>query len=154
MSETIFLKCKNNNVSGTIAFPASKSISNRTLIIQALCDKKFKIENLSLSDDTQILQSLLKSTDELLNAGEGGTTFRFLLAYLALKGKPLTITGSERLLQRPVQPMIDSLNNLGAKIEWIELDGSAALKIKESKLMCGEFEIEASTSSTLGRKDA
>lgn len=147
MTNPFVLRSINENVNASIHLPSSKSISNRVLIIQALCDEKFEIENLSLSDDTQILQRLLQSDDEVLNAGEGGTTFRFLLAWLALKGQQVLLTGSARMLQRPLQPIIDALNTLGAQIEYLNHNGTSALKINPSKMAGGEIEIDATISS-------
>lgn len=147
MHDAIVLSARNKNIEATIYLPASKSISNRVLIIQSLCDKKFSIENLSDADDTATLQKLLNNNETILNAGEGGTTFRFLLAYLALKGKPVVLTGSERMLQRPIQPIVDALNKLGARIEYGEQNGFAPLKINESKLVGGKIEIDAGISS-------
>ncbi len=147
MADSITLKSGSKNIEATIHLPASKSISNRALIIQALCDKKFNIENLSNADDTVTLQKLLNCDEKILNAGEGGTTFRFLLAYLALKGEQVVLTGSERMLQRPIQPMVDALNRLGANIEYGERNGFPPLKINESKLVGGTIEIDAGISS-------
>lgn len=147
MSNKIVLSTQTRNIDAVINLPASKSISNRVLIIQSLCDKKFKIENLSNADDTVTLQKLLNSNEAILNAGEGGTTFRFLLAFLALKGKPVILTASERMLQRPIQPMIDALNKLGANIELVETEDSSAIKINDSTLHDGEIEIDSSISS-------
>ncbi len=150
MRNRIVLAAQKKNLEGTIILPASKSISNRVLIIQSLCDKKFKIENISNADDTVTLKKLLNSNDTILNAGDGGTTFRFLLAYLTLREKPVTLTASERMLQRPIQPMIDALNKLGAKIEFVENVNSSAIPINrdnDSSLHGGEIEIDASISS-------
>ena len=147
MPNAIVLSAGNKNIEATIHLPASKSISNRVLIIQSLCDIKFKIENLSNADDTVTLQKLLNSNEKVLNAGEGGTTFRFLLAYLALNGKQTVLTGSKRMLQRPIQPMVDALNKLGARIEYIDRSGFPPLKINESRLVGGTIEIDASISS-------
>ena len=100
-----------------INLPSSKSISNRALIIQSLCEKKFKIENLSEADDTKILKKALQLKNKIIDAGEGGTTLRFLLAYLACKEGEWKLTGSKRLMQRPIEPLIDAIKKLGGDIE-------------------------------------
>lgn len=104
-------------ISKEINLPSSKSISNRVLIIQALCDKKFKIENLSEADDTKILTQALQLKNKNINAGEGGTTLRFLLAFLTTKEGECKLSGSKRLMQRPNEPLIDALKKLGGDIE-------------------------------------
>jgi 3-phosphoshikimate 1-carboxyvinyltransferase len=116
-------------VSGTIRLPGSKSISNRALIIRALCHENFEISNLSDSDDTRILNALLHSGEEVLDAHHAGTTFRFLTAYLALTGRNTILTGSERMKQRPIGPLVDALRSLGASIDYMENDGFPPIKI-------------------------
>ena len=77
------IKRKKGIAKGEITVPASKSISNRLLIIQALCEPKFKINNLSASDDTQVLIDALNSTSTTINIGHAGTSMRFLTAFYA-----------------------------------------------------------------------
>ncbi len=120
-------------VKGTIQLGGSKSISNRALIIQALADAPFVIDNLSDSQDTQILQRLLSEEKEIYNAHHAGTTFRFLTAYLAIKPGIQILTGSDRMKQRPIKPLVDALIELGADIEYLEKDGFPPLRIKEPK---------------------
>ncbi len=143
----IFLSSIKKNIDAVINLPASKSISNRVLIIHALCAKNFGINNLSEADDTKTLQYCLNSNEALLNAGDGGTTLRFLLAYRALKGKPVNLTASERMMLRPLEPMIDALNSLGANIELTKQSPATIIKINPSKMTGSEVEIDASISS-------
>lgn len=121
---------------GSVELPGSKSESNRVLIIQALCKGKFKIHNLSESEDTCILQELLKDTQiQVLNCGHAGTTFRFLTAYFACcEGKEILLTGSTRMKERPIAPLVDALISLGAVIEYAEKEGYPPLKIYGRKL--------------------
>ena len=70
---------------GEIHLTASKSESNRALIIQALCDDAFEIDNLSISNDTDVLQQLLSSEEKELSVNLAGTAMRFLTAYLAIQ---------------------------------------------------------------------
>src|SRR6478672_1634060 len=95
---------------GTIELPSSKSLSNRALIIRAVSGDDFKIEDLSMSDDTRTLQHLLSSMPYEMDAGEGGTTFRFLLVCVELKGNGHILRGSHRLLHRTVVPLVETLN--------------------------------------------
>jgi 3-phosphoshikimate 1-carboxyvinyltransferase len=113
-----------------IQLPASKSIANRALIIAAFCNGIDEISNLSEADDTRILYQYLTNQEETyIHCGHGGTTFRFLLAYRALLGKPCTMTGSDRLIQRPVRPLVEALCALGASIDYLGEEGFPPLKI-------------------------
>ena len=131
-----------------IDLPASKSISNRLLIIKALCEDSFEIENLSDSDDTKNLIYSLNTLRNTIDVAHGGTTFRFLTSYLAIQnGKEFILTGSDRLKERPIKKLIEALKIMGAKIEYLENDGFAPLKISGSILKGGCVEIDGGISS-------
>lgn len=135
-------------VKGVLTLNGSKSIANRALIIRAMTKGGFEIKNLSNADDTLVLDDLLKSHNEILDAGAGGTTFRFLTAYLATcEGKELILTGSERMQERPIRLLVDALNTLGADIEYANKEGFPPLKIRGKKLKGGKVTIPADTSS-------
>jgi len=119
----------NKNTIGSIILSGSKSISNRVLIIQALCDKPFKITNLSDSDDTKTLQKLLKSGAYELDAHHAGTTFRFLTSYLAVREGENILTGSERMQERPIKALSDALIHMGTDISYQKNEGYPPLKI-------------------------
>jgi 3-phosphoshikimate 1-carboxyvinyltransferase len=85
----------------TIAVPASKSESNRALIIRSLAGKG-QIHNLSTARDTYTMEKLLNSNDHRLDVIDAGTTMRFLTAYLAVKGQDRIITGTKRMCERPL----------------------------------------------------
>ncbi len=116
---------------GSITLAGSKSISNRALIIQALCTDKFPIQRLANAKDTELLQVLLKSEKIVRDAGAAGTTFRFMTAYLALQPDTQILTGSERMKQRPIGVLVEALRRLGADIEYLEKQGYPPLKIGE-----------------------
>ena len=131
-----------------IDLPTSKSISNRLLIIRALCEESFEIENLSDSDDTKSLIHSLNTLENTIDVAHAGTTFRFLTSYLAIQnGKEFILTGSDRLKERPIKELIEVLKMIGAKIEYLENDGFAPLKISGSKLKGGFVEIDGGISS-------
>lgn len=131
-----------------IELPSSKSISNRVLIIRALCKKKFKIDNLSTSDDTNALKINLKKTKNIINIGASGTTFRFLTAYLACQeGVDCIITGSDRIQNRPINQLVNTLNNLGADISYVKKNNFAPLKIRGKKINGGDTSINGNISS-------
>ncbi|MFB1023679.1 MAG: 3-phosphoshikimate 1-carboxyvinyltransferase, partial [Vicingaceae bacterium] len=85
-----------------IDLPSSKSISNRLLIAQALSGNTIVLENLSEAEDTVLLQKALASNEETVNVGMAGTAFRFLTAYYSISKVTRILTGSERMLQRPI----------------------------------------------------
>ena len=131
-----------------IDLPSSKSISNRLLIIQALCKQDFEIKNLSNSDDTNSLRNALNATGNTIDVGPAGTSFRFLTSYLAIqKGREFILTGTDRMKERPIQNLVAALQMLGAKISYLEKDGFPPLKIKGTTILGGEITIDASISS-------
>ncbi|MEZ5026300.1 MAG: 3-phosphoshikimate 1-carboxyvinyltransferase [Chitinophagales bacterium] len=136
------------SINATIQLNGSKSISNRVLIINALCGFQIPIENLSNADDTIFLQRILNSKESVLDAGAGGTTFRFLTAFLATQeGREVVLTGSERMQQRPIKILVDALNSLGADIAYENQEGFPPLRIKGKKLKGGKIALPANTSS-------
>ena len=131
-----------------INLPSSKSISNRLLIIQALCMENFKIENLSISDDTINLQKAISSKENTINIGDAGTSFRFLTSYLSIqKGQEFILTGSDRMKERPIKELVSVLRKMGAKIEYLENEGFPPLKIIGTDLEGGKIEIDGDVSS-------
>jgi 3-phosphoshikimate 1-carboxyvinyltransferase len=139
----------NRRIVGEITLDGSKSISNRILIIRALCKNDFHIHKLSTSNDTTTLHKLLSDAPlAVYDAGAAGTTFRFLTAYLALQEGTQILTGSERMKQRPIGKLVSALNNLGCNIEYLEQEGYPPLKINTPKnLKTNALSIAADTSS-------
>ena len=145
--ETYKISKPDDKLKGTIHLTASKSESNRALIIQALCKEKFAIDRLADADDTQVLKQLINSDNEVLDIGAAGTTMRFLTAFLSCKEGTRILTGSERMKQRPIKVLVDALKKLGAEIEYMEKEGFPPLRIKGRKLAGGEIGIEGNISS-------
>ena len=134
-------------VEGVAVLPASKSISNRALVLSVLSGSPMP-ENLSDSDDTRVLQEALSGTSDLVHVGHAGTAMRFLTAYFALKGGVRELTGSERMKQRPLHVLVDALRKLGAKIAYLGEEGFPPLWISPSSLQGGkELTLDASVSS-------
>ncbi len=130
--ESVLVKHPTGITKGRIKLEGSKSISNRVLIIRALSDDDFSIENLGASDDTEIMTNLLQQKDaSVYDAGHAGTCYRFMTAYLALQKGEQVLTGSERMKERPIGPLVDALRTLGVTIEYLENDGYPPLKIGE-----------------------
>ena len=131
-----------------INLPSSKSISNRLLIIKALAKNDFKIKNLSNSNDTKILSQALNTLEKTININDAGTSFRFITSFLALQAnKEFVLTGSDRLKERPIKELVQTLQIMGAKIEYLDKEGFAPLKILGRKLNGGGIEINGGTSS-------
>ncbi len=143
---------------GKINLPASKSISNRLLIMQYLSNGRIRINNLSKADDTILMRHLLNNVKANIDAGNeesvcilncenAGTVLRFLLALLALQSGKWLLTGSERMKQRPVDSLVKALMTLGADIEYENLQGFPPVKISGKNLTGNSVTIDASQSS-------
>ncbi|MDX1939862.1 MAG: 3-phosphoshikimate 1-carboxyvinyltransferase [Saprospiraceae bacterium] len=143
------IKKSERRIVGEITLAGSKSISNRSLIIRALCSENFPIHRLANAKDTQLLQELLASPKIVRDAGAAGTTFRFLTAYLAIQPDTQILTGTERMKKRPIGVLVDALRKLGADIEYLEEDGYPPLKINAPKELgkTHRLSISAGTSS-------
>ena len=130
-----------------IEIGGSKSESNRLLVLQALFPN-ISIENLSKSDDTVVLQQGLKFNKGFVDVHHAGTAMRFLTAYFAAKeGAEITLTGSQRMQERPIGILVDALRSLGADIEYLENEGFPPLKIKGRSLLKNSVHIKADVSS-------
>jgi len=141
------LHIKTDNITARIDLPASKSISNRALILNALSYSPYDIQNLSDCDDTRVTLEALDSNDTTFDIGAAGTAMRFLTAFLAKTVGEWVITGSERMKNRPVKILVEALNSLGARIEYIEKEGFPPLKIFGCALTGGEIHLNGSVSS-------
>ena len=134
-----------------IALPASKSVSNRALLLQALCpERNYAIGNLAVCDDTEHMEQGVadkRAGALLVDIGATGTAMRFLTAYLAITEGETVITGSERMKQRPIGTLVEALRKLGADITYINKEGYPPLRICGKRLQGGELEIEAGISS-------
>ena len=133
-----------------IQLPASKSISNRILILNALSKNNDSIENLSNSDDTQVLAKALLSLqtgNKAFDIGAAGTSMRFLTAYLAQSEGVWTITGTERMKNRPIRILVDSLREIGGRIEYMEKEGFPPLQIHGKRLTGGDIRLNGGVSS-------
>lgn len=132
---------------GSITLPGSKSVANRALVIHALSYSPYPIENLSDSDDTRVMEKVFTSNTNHFDIGHAGTAMRFLTAFLSQIVGEWTLTGSERMKQRPIGILVDALNKLGARIEYLENEGFPPLKIYGSHLEGCILELDGSVSS-------
>ena len=130
-----------------IQITGSKSESNRLLILQKLFGN-IEIKNISNSQDTKLLQKALNSDEKTIDIHHAGTAMRFLTSFFAVQeGVEKILTGSERMKQRPIKPLVEALRELGADIEYLENEGFPPLKIKGKKLEKNFVEIPADISS-------
>jgi 3-phosphoshikimate 1-carboxyvinyltransferase len=134
-------------VRGNIILPASKSLSNRALIIQALCDEPCVIHNLSEAEDTQVLKRILESKTNVADVGDAGTAMRFLLAYYATQPNEVTLTGSNRMKERPIGPLVEALRSMGAEINYLEKEGYPPVTVKGSRDLKNTVTIRSDISS-------
>ena len=136
------------NINAQIMLPASKSISNRALIINALANGTHPLENLSDCDDTQVmLRALQAQPGETIDIMAAGTAMRFLTAYLSVTPGDRIITGTQRMKQRPIGILVDALRELGANIEYVEKEGFPPLRIQGTTLTKSHISLPGNISS-------
>ncbi|MEM2918632.1 MAG: 3-phosphoshikimate 1-carboxyvinyltransferase [Candidatus Altiarchaeota archaeon] len=164
-----FLKRRKNVV---VKAPASKSLTNRALIIASLAKGTSTLRNVSFCEDTfHMINSLRvfgirisKKKNKLLVNGTGGklvaygkkelfvgnsgTAMRFLTTFAGLsKGGEITIRGNERMNKRPIQDLIDALKQSGVAIHSKNNNGCPPVVIKSSKFFGGNIKLNGTTSS-------
>ncbi|MBO7109895.1 MAG: 3-phosphoshikimate 1-carboxyvinyltransferase [Prevotella sp.] len=132
----------------TVKLPASKSISNRALIIYALSGCKVLPDNLSDCDDTEVMIRALSEHPQTIDIGAAGTSMRFMTAFLAATANgEHVITGTERMKHRPIKILVEALRYLGADIQYVGEEGFPPLRIMGRHLQGGYLEIEGNVSS-------
>jgi 3-phosphoshikimate 1-carboxyvinyltransferase len=137
----------NNLLQSEIEITGSKSESNRSLLLQALFSN-LSIRNLSNSDDAEVMQKGLQITEGVVDIHHAGTAMRFLTGYFASQaGKEVTLTGSQRMTERPIKVLVDALRSLGAEIAYEKNDGYPPLRIKGKKLNQSKVSLPANISS-------
>lgn len=164
----------NISFNSEIDLPRSKSESNRALMIMhywktqrhkdaktqriddfetlRLCDSESLMSN---SDDTVLLRKLLSldfshlSDNEVieLDCANAGTVLRFLMTAVGMTKGTFILTGSERMKQRPVKPLVDALRSLGVSIDYLEKESYPPIKIKGCEITGGNLEISVEQSS-------
>ena len=136
------------SISATIQLPASKSISNRALIIHALGKGIHRPDNLSDCDDTRVMVRALENQEsETIDIMAAGTAMRFLTAYLSVTPGSRIITGTERMKQRPIEVLVNALRELGADIEYVMNEGFPPLRITGTSLCKKEISLRGNVSS-------
>ena len=131
----------------TIQISGSKSETNRLLLLQALYPD-IKLKNISNADDAKAMGLALQKSEGVINIHHAGTAMRFLTAFFAIKnGAEVVITGSERMKERPIAPLVEALNKMGAHIQYLEKQGFPPLHIKGVTIQANEITIPANISS-------
>ena len=151
---------KPQNLSINVMLPASKSISNRALILNVLSGAPpGLVSNVSDCDDTAVMMEALFLLEmerregascrlaPIVNVKAAGTAMRFLTALLSVSSGTHTITGTERMCHRPIGILVDALCSLGAQIDYLGEEGFPPLSIKGKKLRGGELELKGDVSS-------
>ena len=159
-------------VAGQIQLPGSKSLSNRLLLLSSLARGTTEVHNLLDSDDTQHMETALRSLGVSLELspdrtscrvdglggpfpsqeaelflGNAGTAIRPLCAALCLGEGVFTLTGEPRMLERPIAHLVDALRQLGASIEYLQTEGNPPVKIRAAGLKGGRVSIRGNISS-------
>ncbi|MDC3156030.1 3-phosphoshikimate 1-carboxyvinyltransferase, partial [bacterium] len=131
-----------------VLISGSKSISNRLLILKSLYEN-ISILNISSSDDTKFLEKALQLIDKNeINIGHAGTAMRFLTALLSYNTtKNIKLFGSKRMHKRPIGILVNSLNELGASIEFIENYNFPPLLIKPATMVGKKIRVKSGISS-------
>jgi 3-phosphoshikimate 1-carboxyvinyltransferase len=140
-------KSKTVNRKSKITITGSKSESNRLLLLQALYSK-INIENLSNSDDSVLMQKALQSPEDVIDIHHAGTAMRFLTAFFSIQeGREIILTGSSRMQERPIQTLVEALQELGADISYEKNHGFPPLKIKGKQIIKNQVTLKANISS-------
>ena len=140
---------------GCIKLPASKSESNRALMIKAFCNKGILINNLSDAEDTQILNRCLRYIETcgvsgipmIIDAKNAGTVYRFLTAYLSIRPGKWLLMGSKRMQERPIKQLVQALQQIDANILYTDNEGYPPLLINGKKLSGGKVNLDSGISS-------
>ena len=137
-----------DHLNTTIALPRSKSITNRALVIAALCDGGTQVMQPACCDDTSALVDALSRGAGDINVGAAGTAMRFLTAYFATRvGVSVTLDGDERMRQRPIGMLVDALRSLGADIDYLGQEGFPPLAIRGRAMHGGDIAMPGGVSS-------
>ncbi len=130
-----------------VQLPSSKSISNRVLIINKLAGNPSVPENLSNCDDTFVMKRALDNPSEVTDIMAAGTAMRFLTAYYSVSQERTILTGTPRMLCRPIHVLIDALRTLGADISYMEKEGFPPIRIEGKPLKGGKVTLGGNVSS-------
>ena len=132
---------------GELLLDSSKSMENRSLLLQFLSSYSFQLKNEGNSDDVASMRAALNATESQIDIGMAGTALRFLTAGFSITPGKRILTGHSRLKERPISPLVDTLRKLGASISYVEKEGFMPLIIEGKELHGNEIEIDQNYSS-------
>ncbi len=144
---TVYTILPPHHLNATIPLPASKSISNRALLINALSGNTQAPGNVSDCDDTRVMVAALNDKPDVIDIMAAGTAMRFLTAWLSVTAGTHTITGTERMRHRPIGVLVDALRQLGAQIAYAGEEGFPPLRVTGSQLRGGQLSLPGNVSS-------
>ena len=136
-----------DHLTADIQLPASKSISNRVLILNALTGQPADINHLAVCDDTDVLVKALRERAPIIDIQGAGTAMRFLTAFLSSTPGEHLLTGNQRMQERPIGVLVDALRQLGADIAYEKETGFPPLRIRGRQLHGGALTIPGNISS-------
>ncbi len=156
----------------TVEAPGSKSLTNRALLIAALCDREVRLSNVLFSDDSRHFMDCLinlgfkvesyenaktvivKGNNGVIpnrkadiNVGSAGTAARFLTAFLAASPGEYLVEASSQMAARPMKPLLDALKSLGAQFEFLGHPDCLPFRVKGAGSPDGAVTLEANISS-------
>lgn len=134
-----------------ITLPSSKSLSNRWLVMDYLSASGVKIKNLSTADDSQLLKRLLRQLKmgrrHTFDCHDAGSVARFLTGLLAFTPGQHVLTGTPRLCERPMAPLIEALRSVGCQITCMQTEGFLPLKIEGVQPSTDRIRVDGTQSS-------
>ncbi|MGE5604656.1 MAG: 3-phosphoshikimate 1-carboxyvinyltransferase [Bacteroidota bacterium] len=156
----------------TVQAPGSKSLTNRALLIAALCDREVRLSNVLFSEDSRHFMDCLINlgfkveSDEnaktviikgnngiiphrnaAINVGSAGTAARFLTAFLAVSEGEYLVEASLQMAARPMKPLLDALKSIGAQFEFLGRPDCLPFRVKGAASPDGAVTLEANISS-------
>lgn len=141
------INLQNNISSSTLRISGSKSETNRLLLLQALFPD-LSLHNISNSDDSEVMTKALLSNENYIDIHHAGTAMRFLTAYFSIQeDREITLTGSQRMQERPIEILVEALRQLGADISYITNPGFPPIKITGKKITQNKVTLNANVSS-------
>jgi 3-phosphoshikimate 1-carboxyvinyltransferase len=138
---------------GSIMLPASKSLSNRALVIQYLASQPIVLNHLSTAKDTLLMQKLLnklqvKQAETWVDCEDAGTVIRFLTAVCAtIPDQTFILTGTPRMQERPIHDLVDGLRTLGVQIDYLKQEGYPPIRVHGTLMTKNEVSISGRVSS-------
>lgn len=148
--EMIYLPIQSEKIVAKYNLPISKSEINRWLVLQYLLPDVVDLKAISEAEDSQILFRILQEEfrlNEEIDCGAAGTVYRFLTALSALSNGSRILTGSKRLMERPIAPLVNALRQLGASIEYLDKEGFGPIAIEGKPLAGGVVDLDNTSSS-------